>query len=406
MGATFTQVFKEAGVPYYNQGGKFYSSVEIEDVLAFLRITINPADDRAFFRVAKVLGTKLAPETVARLRATQVPQSHAPGGAVGRGDGLLLAARRYVREQQTSGKKRSGTKAKRKKSDDKRKRKEQGQGQEEEEHALPRAQLNALQKIVDLQESLVDRMEELSLPAFVRRVIDNHPWVRKRMIHHKHQTAAQPTGASSSSRARDTSTADAAAADLGAALLYEAEHFNFHSQPQAPLHAGARGPGLGPPGRGAALDVPGFSGGALDNGGDDGDADGDNQSGSPASTTPNAKRLKRFLDHLSETVEEERSMLIEQHAKNDKRPARDAVWLGTVHQAKGLEWPIVFVVRFNEEEFPLNTRFDETEAHFRAPGMSESLQDRNFQEEERRLAYVALSRPKRCLCLRDRKSVV
>jgi hypothetical protein len=27
---------------------------------------------------------------------------------------------------------------------------------------------------------------------------------------------------------------------------------------------------------------------------------------------------------------------------------RDAVFLGTVHQSKGLEWPIVFVVRFNE----------------------------------------------------------
>ena len=33
--------------------------------------------------------------------------------------------------------------------------------------------------------------------------------------------------------------------------------------------------------------------------------------------------------------------------------SRDAVFMGTVHQSKGLEWPVVFVVRFNEEEFPL-----------------------------------------------------
>ena len=27
---------------------------------------------------------------------------------------------------------------------------------------------------------------------------------------------------------------------------------------------------------------------------------------------------------------------------------RDAVFVGTVHQSKGLEWPVVMVVRFNE----------------------------------------------------------
>ena len=37
----------------------------------------------------------------------------------------------------------------------------------------------------------------------------------------------------------------------------------------------------------------------------------------------------------------------------EEPPVREAVFMGTVHQAKGLEWPIVFVVRFNEEEFPL-----------------------------------------------------
>jgi len=40
-------------------------------------------------------------------------------------------------------------------------------------------------------------------------------------------------------------------------------------------------------------------------------------------------------------------------AAAEEPPVRDAVFMGTVHQAKGLEWPVVLVVRFNEEEFPL-----------------------------------------------------
>jgi DNA helicase-2/ATP-dependent DNA helicase PcrA len=50
----------------------------------------------------------------------------------------------------------------------------------------------------------------------------------------------------------------------------------------------------------------------------------------------------------------------------------------TVHSAKGLEFPIVFVTGLEEDIFPLNPRFD-----------SDSK-----IEEERRLFYVALTRAK------------
>jgi DNA helicase-2/ATP-dependent DNA helicase PcrA len=58
---------------------------------------------------------------------------------------------------------------------------------------------------------------------------------------------------------------------------------------------------------------------------------------------------------------------------------KDAVRLGTVHQAKGLEWPVVMVLWLNEGLFP----------------SSRSLQDAfGGEEEERRLFYVAVTRAK------------
>ena len=89
--------------------------------------------------------------------------------------------------------------------------------------------------------------------------------------------------------------------------------------------------------------------------------------------------------------------------------------MGTVHQAKGLEWPVVFVVRFNEEEFPLVSRGDDDTEDLESgeggggggsrkrrrggggggggsgsgsgsEGRAEWI-DKQFQEEERRLAY-------------------
>lgn len=62
----------------------------------------------------------------------------------------------------------------------------------------------------------------------------------------------------------------------------------------------------------------------------------------------------------------------------------DKVTLMTVHTAKGLEYPVVFVIGLNEGIFP-----------------SSKIQSENDMEEERRLAYVAFTRAETHLLLSD-----
>lgn len=60
----------------------------------------------------------------------------------------------------------------------------------------------------------------------------------------------------------------------------------------------------------------------------------------------------------------------------------EKVTLSTIHQAKGLEWSVVFIIWLTEGRFPNPNNF-------------ESLED---EEEERRLFYVAVTRAKDYLC--------
>jgi DNA helicase-2/ATP-dependent DNA helicase PcrA len=76
---------------------------------------------------------------------------------------------------------------------------------------------------------------------------------------------------------------------------------------------------------------------------------------------------------------------------NDDEAPGDAVQLMTVHGAKGLEFPQVFVLRVNSRAFPVSDRKPLFE--FPLELMKEELPEGDYHtQEERRLFYVALTR--------------
>src|SRR4029077_7970534 len=76
----------------------------------------------------------------------------------------------------------------------------------------------------------------------------------------------------------------------------------------------------------------------------------------------------------------------------------DAVQLMTVHGAKGLEFPHVFLLRVNQGAFPARERMPLFE--FPVTLMKEVLPAGQFHiQEERRLFYVALTRAERKLTI-------
>jgi len=87
--------------------------------------------------------------------------------------------------------------------------------------------------------------------------------------------------------------------------------------------------------------------------------------------------INNFLENVS-LVEQE---YLPDKPKGDEK--KDAINLMTFHAAKGLEFPVVFMVGMEEGLFP----------------HSRSLMDRNELEEERRLCYVGITRAKEKLFL-------
>jgi DNA helicase-2/ATP-dependent DNA helicase PcrA len=86
--------------------------------------------------------------------------------------------------------------------------------------------------------------------------------------------------------------------------------------------------------------------------------------------------ITEFLENVA-LVEAEQEANIKNKSKDDK------VTLMTLHSAKGLEFPVVFIVGLEEGLFP----------------HSRTLNDKSQLEEERRLAYVGITRAKEILYL-------
>ena len=83
--------------------------------------------------------------------------------------------------------------------------------------------------------------------------------------------------------------------------------------------------------------------------------------------------INMFLENVS-LVEQE---YMPDNIKDDDGK-KDAINLMTLHAAKGLEFPVVFMVGMEEGLFP----------------HSQKLMDKNELEEERRLCYVGMTRAK------------
>lgn len=78
----------------------------------------------------------------------------------------------------------------------------------------------------------------------------------------------------------------------------------------------------------------------------------------------------------------------------------DAVQILTIHQAKGLQWPVVFVPGLTKGRFPPSNPGGRTPWHVIPPGVVRNADDyRNSEEDERRLFYVACTRAKKYLTI-------
>ncbi|MGB0036423.1 MAG: ATP-dependent DNA helicase [Candidatus Acidiferrales bacterium] len=104
------------------------------------------------------------------------------------------------------------------------------------------------------------------------------------------------------------------------------------------------------------------------------------------------KSLRHFLEYLNYFHEANGDIHLEQELSDD------AVQLMTVHAAKGLEFPYVFILRLSKSDFPSGAR--KVVFEFPPDLMKEEQPKGDFQkQEERRLFYVALTRARQNLTL-------
>ncbi len=103
----------------------------------------------------------------------------------------------------------------------------------------------------------------------------------------------------------------------------------------------------------------------------------------------NLAELKQAIDEFEKTSGEENTLeeylqSIALYTNSDKEQDKETVKMMTIHTAKGLEFPYVFVCGVNEGIFP-----------------SKHVDTEDMLEEERRMAYVACTRAERGLYISD-----
>ncbi|XP_052163518.1 ATP-dependent DNA helicase SRS2-like protein At4g25120 isoform X3 [Oryza glaberrima] len=91
-----------------------------------------------------------------------------------------------------------------------------------------------------------------------------------------------------------------------------------------------------------------------------------------------ASTLKAFIDYISLRETE--------NFRSRKEENKNSITLTTIHQSKGLEWDVVFIVQANDSEIPLLHEYNGT-----VKDAGSTL------EEERRLFYVAMTRARKKL---------
>jgi DNA helicase II / ATP-dependent DNA helicase PcrA len=263
------EALRREGMPYRVVGGqRFYERREVKDVLAYLRLVANPADDEAFLRIVNVPRRGIGDTSVARLA------EHAR--AIGKP--LLAAAARAAEIDSLRG-------------------------------AAARA-LPDLAEMIRKYAALAD--QGISLDEVLRMLVKESGLVQ----------ALEEEGPEGDERVANVEELVAGAADL-----------------QARLDSGD--PEL-------ALEL-------------------ETEEGQPA-----ARAVDLFLAHVALVTD------IDQHDAT-----ADAVSLMTLHNAKGLEFPVVFLAGMEDGLFPLSRTYDEPDQ----------------LEEERRLFYVGITRAERKLYL-------
>ncbi|CAN1215882.1 ATP-dependent DNA helicase SRS2-like protein At4g25120 [Linum perenne] len=91
-----------------------------------------------------------------------------------------------------------------------------------------------------------------------------------------------------------------------------------------------------------------------------------------------AKLLCSFLEYIAEQEKE--------NFRSRRQENQNSITLTTIHQSKGLEWDVVFIIKANDSEIPLLYEYN---------GAAE--EHGNSIEEERRLLYVAMTRARKKL---------